>query len=182
MGRDAMQIVVAEGGLAKEESEFNAEFTKHLLKKLDWAALAKTAAAVCSAAVATAVATLPPMLLRVPDLTPCVCACVCVQLGVATLPAEIPAGAADDETFLKSVHDLVLDVRVVAAASACTHQKKLMLDVRVVARRFTSRRASLYVLTASVSTRSPTASPTCCCMRTKSSRLQPTCRREQRQT
>ena len=95
---------------------------------------------------------------------------------------ELPAGAADDKTFLKSVHDLVLDVRVVAAASACTHQKKLMLDVRVVARRFTSRRASLYVLTASVSTRSPTASPTCCCMRTKSSRLQPTCRREQRQT
>ena len=51
------------------------------------------------------------------------CVRVCVQLGVATLPAEIPAGAADDETFLKSVHDLVLDVRVVAAASACTHQK-----------------------------------------------------------
>lgn len=42
----AWQVVVAEGGLKKEESEFNAEFTKHLLTKLDWAALASTAAEV----------------------------------------------------------------------------------------------------------------------------------------
>ena len=34
------------------------------------------------------------------------------------MPAEIPAGAADDETFLKSVHDLVLDVRVVWCLAA----------------------------------------------------------------
>lgn len=34
-----------------------------------------------------------------------------MQLGIAELPEAVPEGAAEDEAFLKSVHDLVIDVR-----------------------------------------------------------------------
>ena len=64
------QVVVSEGGLKKEESEFNAEFTKHLLAKLDWAALATTAADVRSVCLAwAAVAVRRQGLARSPHLT-----------------------------------------------------------------------------------------------------------------
>lgn len=70
-----------------------------MLDKLDWPALKLTAAEVRNAQ----------------------CAQVCLsqsltyfgeilQLGVADLPDEVPESAKDDEEFLKSVHDLVIDV------------------------------------------------------------------------
>jgi hypothetical protein len=110
---------VADDGLKQEESEFNPDFIVRLLGKLDWDALRKTAAeasaprhgksqggwdlaAVVAAHVGLAQLFTAAPLTR-PPLRP--------QLGIAELPAEKPSKPEDDEGFLKSVHDLIMDVR-----------------------------------------------------------------------
>jgi hypothetical protein len=46
------------------------------------------------------------------------------QLGITSLPAEVPAGAAEDDDFLKSVHELVLDVCAVPPTPVAAHQQQ----------------------------------------------------------
>ena len=41
------------------------------------------------------------------------------ELGIAELPAELPPAPAADEAFLKSLHDLIMDVHVVEGARVC---------------------------------------------------------------
>jgi len=43
------------------------------------------------------------------------------ELGVAALPEEIPAGAADDEGFLRSLHSLLFDVHLEEGNLVCPH-------------------------------------------------------------
>jgi len=41
------------------------------------------------------------------------------ELGIAELPATLPPNPESDEAFLKSVHDLVLDIHIVEGALVC---------------------------------------------------------------
>jgi len=41
------------------------------------------------------------------------------ELGIAELPAALPANPSADEAFLKSVHDLVMDIHIVEGALVC---------------------------------------------------------------
>ena len=43
------------------------------------------------------------------------------ELGIAELPAALPANPEADESFLKAVHDLVMDVHVLEGALVCPH-------------------------------------------------------------
>lgn len=97
-------VVAASGGLAKKPSDFNATFIKHILPKLDWKALALTAKQVL------VLPTTTPATTELVLSSSHTARCDIVQMGVATLPDAIPAGADKDEAFLKSVHDLILDV------------------------------------------------------------------------
>lgn len=44
-----------------------------------------------------------------------------LQIGIAALPEAPPAKPADDVSFLKSVHDLVMDIHVMEGALVCPH-------------------------------------------------------------
>ena len=46
---------------------------------------------------------------------------VLVQLGIAELPETLPAKPEADIGFLKSVHDLVMDIHVSEGALICPH-------------------------------------------------------------
>jgi multifunctional methyltransferase subunit TRM112 len=43
------------------------------------------------------------------------------DLGIAQLPAAPPANPESDEEFLRSVHNLVMDVHIVEGALLCPH-------------------------------------------------------------
>jgi multifunctional methyltransferase subunit TRM112 len=79
--------VAAEGGIVQKESEFSAERILHLLPKLDWSALRKTAG----------------------------------EMGIAELPAVLPEKPEEDPAFLKSVHDLIMDIHVLEGSLVCPH-------------------------------------------------------------
>jgi len=98
------QITLEEGGLVQEAQEFNADFVKGILPRIDWAALKQTAAEVCCFTCRALLAQLSFPLL---------------QLGIAQLPDEVPATAAQDDGFLRSVHTLILEVHVKEGALVC---------------------------------------------------------------
>lgn len=83
-------VMAAEGGIEQRASDFSAERVLHLLPKLDWAALRKTAA----------------------------------QMGIAELPEAAPPEPEADVAFLKSLHDLILDVHVLEGALVCPYCKR----------------------------------------------------------
>ena len=80
-------VEVAEDGIAQKPSEFSAERILHLLPKVDWPALRKTAS----------------------------------QMGIADLPEKAPDAPAADPAFLKSVHDLIMDIHVTEGKLVCPH-------------------------------------------------------------
>jgi hypothetical protein len=95
--RRYLQVEVAADGISHVESEFVPERIAHLIKKLDWPALRKTAAEVrlsgCDEHESCALFTI-----------------ITMQMGIAELPESMPEKPEEDLAFLKSVHDLVLDV------------------------------------------------------------------------
>lgn len=82
-----LKIDLSEGALEMVPSDFEPARVLHLLPKLDWAALRKTAS----------------------------------ELGIAELPPAPPAEPEKDAAFLKSVHDLVLDLHINEGALVCGH-------------------------------------------------------------
>jgi multifunctional methyltransferase subunit TRM112 len=82
-----VQLAEVENAIVQKESEFSAERILHLLPKLDWPALKKTAS----------------------------------EMGIAELPDAIPENPKDDVAFLKSVHDLILDIHILEGALVCPH-------------------------------------------------------------
>jgi len=132
------QIVVEEGGLTQEKSDFDKEFMQHLLKKIDWPALVSTASDVrpnqqqcfprvrwrwrrhsvrrhsvcsCRQSLGRPLSFSVFVVVVAAAATTAAAGVHDCQLGLVKLPAEIPAGAEEDEGFLRSVHNLVLDVR-----------------------------------------------------------------------
>jgi len=47
------------------------------------------------------------------------------ELGVAALPETIPEGAIKDEGFLKSVHQLIMDVRATNSRTPCSRNMRI---------------------------------------------------------
>ncbi len=43
------------------------------------------------------------------------------ELGIADLPPSPPQKAGEDQAFLKSVHDLVMDIHVMEGSLVCPH-------------------------------------------------------------
>ncbi len=84
-----------------------------------------------------------------------------MQLGIAELPESKPSDPASDEGFLKSVHDLIMDVGVHTVFSVTQVPASELLC------RFTSWRVPWCVQTAADVTQLRTAYQTCCCWRMK---------------
>lgn len=82
------------------------------------------------------------------------------QLGIAELPAEKPAKPAEDEGFLRSVHDLIMDVRSTRTAACANGWAARSSDRRGAVHG--RQRADYVILTALTSRRllpSPTHHP-----------------------
>ncbi|KAI8989548.1 hypothetical protein BDB01DRAFT_782294 [Pilobolus umbonatus] len=76
------------------EAEFNPDFLRNMLNKIDWNALTTTA----------------------------------LQLGIKQLPAEIPADASTNESFLNLLHNVLLETHVLngqMVCPSCSHVYKI---------------------------------------------------------
>ncbi|RUS26745.1 hypothetical protein BC938DRAFT_484176 [Jimgerdemannia flammicorona] len=71
------------------ETEFNPDFLKNVIGKLEWEALVSTA----------------------------------MQLGITTLPAAVPADAAENEDFLQLLHTTLLETHVQQGKMVCPNCK-----------------------------------------------------------